>query len=269
MDDLKLRVLIADDERPARARLRRWLAEEPDILAIHEAWDGPTTLDVIRDASPDVVFLDITMPGATGMDIAESLPADAAPYIIFVTAHEEYAVRAFDTSAVDYLLKPVDRERFRRAFDRARRARAQQQAGEDVARLTRVLRTIATTEAETLDRILVDEGGRRIVIDLDDVDRVEADRNYVLLHTGATVHRTRGAISDLEQRLEPRRFARVGRGTIINLSRVRHLEPAGHGDYIIVLRDATRVRLSRRYAAAVVGRMGVRRRVDGGDQLHG
>jgi two-component system, LytTR family, response regulator len=257
MDDLKLRVLIADDERPARARLRRWLADEPGIVAIHEAWDGPTTMEVIRDAGPDIVLLDITMPGISGIDIAESFPKDAAPHIIFVSAHEEYAVRAFDVPAVDYLLKPVDRERFRRALDRARGARRRHETGQDVARLMRILRSVAAPASEPLERLLVEQAGRRTVVELNEVDRIEADRNHVLLHTGSAVHRTRGAISDLAERLEPRRFARVGRSTIINLSRIRHLEAVGHGDYIIVLRDGTRVRLSRRYAAAVVGRMGL------------
>jgi two-component system, LytTR family, response regulator len=252
----KLRVLIADDERPARVRLRRLLAAEPDILAVHESWDGPTTMAVIREAEPDIVLLDITMPGMSGIDIAESLPAGAAPHIIFVTAHEDFAVRAFDVPAVDYLLKPFDAERFRRAFGRARDALAQQQTTDDAGRLARFVQQLGAARS-WMERILVEDGHRRVLVALADVDRIEADRNYVLLHTGPTVRRVRGTISDLEAQLDPARFARIGRGTIINLERVAHLEPAGHGDYIVVLRAGTRVRLSRRYSAAVAGRLGL------------
>ena len=256
-DALKLRVLIADDELPARKRVRRFLADEPDILAVHEAWDGPTTLQVIREAAPDVVFLDITMPGMSGIDIAESLPPGAAPQIIFVTAHDDFAVRAFDLPAVDYLLKPFDDERFRRALGRARDALAQQRSADDVARLARLVHQLGAPARQYLERILVEDGHRRVIVELGDVDRVEADRNYVLLITGRTAHRVRGSISDLETQLDPAQFVRLNRSTIVNVKRIAHLEPAGHGDYHITLRDGTRVRLSRRYTESVAGRLGL------------
>lgn len=253
----KLRVLIADDESPARARVRRFLADEPDILAIHEAWDGPTTLQVIREAAPDVVFLDITMPGMSGLDIAESLPAGAAPHIIFVTAHDDYAVRAFDLPAVDYLLKPFDEERFRRALDRARTATVRQQSTDDVTRLARLVQQLGAPAKPYLERILVEDGHRRVLLEVADVDRMEADRNYVLLHSARTTHRLRGTISDLERQLDPLHFARISRSLIVNLKRITHLEPAGHGDYDVSLRDGTRVRLSRRFTDRVAGRLGL------------
>jgi two-component system, LytTR family, response regulator len=256
-DELKLRVLIADDEPPARARVRRFLADEPDVLAIHEAWDGPTTLRVIREAAPDIVFLDITMPGMSGIDIAESLPAGAGPHIIFVTAHDDFAVRAFDVPAVDFLLKPFDDKRFRRALDRARKTLTLQRSTDDVARLARLVHRLGAPARPHLERILVEDGHRRTIIAFADVDRVEADRNYVLLHTGRAVHRVRGTITDLEAQLDPAQFARVSRGTIVALKSVAHLEPAGHGDYDITLRDGVRVRLSRRYAAGMAGRLGL------------
>lgn len=254
---LKLRVLIADDEKPARSRLRRLLADEPDILAVHEARDGPGTLAVIREAAPDVVFLDITMPGMSGIDVAESLPPGAAPHIIFTTAHDEYAVRAFDLRAVDYLLKPFDEDRFRVALARARESLARERTTEDVERLAGLVRRIGAPAATYLERVLVEDGHRRVIVPLADVDRIEADRNYILLYAGRTVRRLRGSLAEFATQLDPAHFARIGRGTVVNLERITHLEPVGHGDYVVTLRDGTRVRLSRRYAEGVAGRLGL------------
>lgn len=250
-----MRVLIADDERPARAKVRRFLATDPDVVAVHESWDGPTTLEVMREAAPDLVFLDVQMPGMTGVEVLEAFPRDAMPHVVFVTAFDDYALRAFDLCAVDYLLKPFDEGRFGRALERAKAAMARQARTDDVARLARLVREMAAAGG-SLERLLVDEGGRRVLVALADVDRMEADRNYVRLFVRGAVLRWRGTLNELEARVDPARFARVGRGTIVNLTRVAHLEPVGHGDYVVVLRDGGRVRLSRRYVARVENRLG-------------
>jgi two-component system LytT family response regulator len=252
----KLRVLIADDERPARAKLRRFLEEEGDIGPIHEAWDGETALSVIRDAEPDLVFLDIQMPGRSGLEVLESLPPDRVPYVVFVTAYDEHAVQAFEVGAADYLLKPFDRDRFARALTRAREATTSRAAGQDLRRLLALLRESGAEPSGPAERIMVEEGGKLLLIPAASIDRLEADRNYVQIHSGGTVRRARGTLADYEMRLDPRRFARVGRGTIVNLDQVKHLEPAGHGDYLMALADGSRVRVSRRYYGRVQARLG-------------
>jgi two-component system LytT family response regulator len=250
------RVLIADDERPARSKLRRFLEQESGIATIYEAWDGETTLMVLRDAEPDIAFLDIQMPGRTGLEVLASLPAERLPHVVFVTAYDEHAVRAFDIGAVDYLLKPFDRERFGRAFRRARDAASDKSATQDLHRLVALLRDSGIDSVTPAERLLVDAGDKRVLIPANRVDRLEAERNYVRIHAGGAVHRVRGTLGEFESRLDPRRFARVGRGTIVNLDRVSHLEPAGRGDYLMILADGSRVRLSRRYASRVEQRLG-------------
>jgi len=255
-DPRAIRVLIADDERPARTKLRRFLEEAPGIDAIYEAWDGDTALLVLRDAEPDIAFLDIQMPGRSGLDVLASLPAERLPHVVFVTAYDEHAVRAFEIGAVDYLLKPFDRERFGRALHRAREAATGKGAAQDLHRLLTLLRESGVETEAPAERLLVDDGDRRTLIPVARVDRLEAERNYVRIHAGGASHRVRGTLGEYESRLDPRRFARVGRGTIVNLDRVSHLEPAGHGDYLMILADGSRVRLSRRYASQVESRLG-------------
>ena len=239
-----LRVLIADDERPARAKLRRLLTRHEGIGPVFEAATGTAALRLITEERPDLVFLDIQMPGLTGIDVLRSLPADAAPHVIFVTAYDQYAVEAFDLAAVDYLLKPYDRERFDRAFGRARDALGSRQRRED---LERALHVLMQGRTEPLERLLVEEAGRTVFVAVRDIERLEAERNYVLLHVPPRRHRMRGTIAAIEQRLDPRRFLRVGRGLVVNVDCIVEMTPAGHGDADVRLRSGARVRLSRRY----------------------
>lgn len=248
MDDgAALTVLIADDERPAREKVRRFVERDPEVRAVFEAADGPRALEIIREAEPDVVFLDIRMPGATGVEVLETLPRERAPHVVFVTAYDSYAVRAFDLSAVDYLLKPFDMERFEKAFSRAKAAVRSRERNGDLERLRRLVADWRTEEPRHLDRVAVVDGERTLLVTVRDVDRFEAEGNYVRVHVGRSAHRLRTTVSALERKLDPRAFARVGRGSIVNLDRVAELVPAGHGDYDIRLRDGQRVRLSRRY----------------------
>lgn len=243
-----LRVLIVDDERPARAKLRRLVSAHGDVGAIFEAPDGLRALEVIRGEAPDVVFLDVQMPGLDGFGVVEAIAPDACPRIVFVTAFDEYAVRAFDANAVDYLLKPYDAERFERAFERARRHVRQEDAADERRRLERALaEQRRDAPAAPLDRLLVEAGGRMVLLPLARVERLEADRNYVTVHAGAEEFRVRATLDRLEERLDPRAFVRVHRSAIVRVDQVAALEPWSHGDAVIVLRSGARLRLSRRY----------------------
>ncbi len=257
-EPLRLRVLIADDEPPARAKVRRFLSDDADVAVIHEAWDGPTALSVIRDEAPELVFLDIQMPGMTGLELLGGLSPEAAPHVVFITAYDAFAVQAFELAAVDYLLKPFDSTRFARALRRAKDAIAAGRNEEETRRLRRAIAELGGTAAAPLDRLIVEraEGtDERTVLRLADVDRMEAERNYVRLHSGRSSWRVRVTLAELEERLDPALFARVGRGTILNVERITRLEPAGHGDYTVILKDGARARLSRRYADRLQGRL--------------
>lgn len=239
-----LKVLIADDERPARQKVRRFLQEDAEVGAIFEATDGVMALTLIGESHPDLIFLDVQMPGLTGPEVIRALPRDATPHVVFVTAYDRYAVEAFDLSAVDYLLKPFDRERFQRALGRAKDAISSQERQED---LLRALRMMTERRSAPVDRLLVEDGDRTVIVPLSAVERFEADRNYVKLHVPPAVYRVRESMQLLEQKLDASRFARLGRGTIVNLDSIRELRPAGHGDSEVLLKSGARVRLSRRY----------------------
>lgn len=241
-----LRVLIADDEKPSRQKLRRLLSAEPDVSVILEAPDGPAALKLMREEQPDVAFLDIQMPGMTGVEVARALQEGPAPHVVFVTAYDQFAVDAFDVAAVDYVLKPYDRDRLTKALGRAREAVRRQERASD---LERALRLLATPAAGVADRLAVEQGGRTVFVRTADVERIEADRNHLVLHVPPRRHRLRGTVSALEERLDPRRFVRVGRGTIVNVDAVLELRPLGHGDSEALLRSGARVRVGRRYRA--------------------
>lgn len=239
-----LRVLIVDDERPARLKLRRMLAAEPGIEAVFEAPDGVQAVNLIRSEDPDLVFLDVEMPGADGFAVIEALPTDARPHIVFVTAFDQYAVRAFDAYAVDYVLKPYDAERLGKAL-----ARVRDRAGRNgAARMDDLVVAVRKERPAPLDRLLVDSGTRAVLLPLARVDRIEADRNYVAVHAGSERYRLRATLDGLEARLDDRMFARISRSTVVNLERIEELRPWGHGDYVVELKGGAEVRLSRRYA---------------------
>jgi two-component system LytT family response regulator len=242
-----LRVLVVDDERPARAKVRRFLERDPEVELVFEAPDGVRALEVIRDQAPDIAFLDVQMPGLDGFQLVERLPPEALPHLVFVTAFDEYAVRAFEVNAVDYLLKPFDGERFARALARAKEVVEQRRGREEANRLLQVLRQLRREEAPRLDRLLVEAEGRSVLLRLEEIDRIEADRNYVRIHARSGAYRLRTAIAALERRLDPARFVRINRSEIVNADRIRELEPAGHGDLTVRLAGGYRTRLSRRY----------------------
>lgn len=242
---MKLKVLIVDDERPARTKVRRFVSADPDVVQIFEAPDGVRAVDVIREESPDLVFLDVQMPGLDGFGVVEALGTDALPHLVFVTAFDDYAVRAFDVHAVDYVMKPFDAERLGRALARAKAAIASRKDGEDGAQVERLLADLRRARPEHLERLLVQGAQRTVLLPVSRVDRLESARNYVVVHAGRESFRVRTTLDRLEQRLDPRRFVRVSRSAMVNVERVAELKPWSHGDWIVVLADGAKLRLSR------------------------
>jgi two-component system LytT family response regulator len=242
-----LSVLIVDDEKPARAKVRRFVSGDPDVGPIYEATDGLDAVDVVRAESPDLVFLDVQMPGLDGFGVLEALDPRALPHVVFVTAFDEYAVRAFEIHAVDYVLKPFDAERLSLALTRAKDAVGGRRDGVERRRLTRLLADVRRERPERLERLLVEGADRAVLLPLARVDRMESARNYVVLHAGRETYRVRATLDGLEGRIDPRRFVRVNRSTIVNVDRVAELRPWSHGDWVLVLSDGARLRLSRRY----------------------
>lgn len=239
-------MLVVDDERPARQKIRRFLSQDSRIATVFEAADGVRALDLIRTEDPDVVFLDIEMPGVDGFGVVEALAPEARPQIVFVTAFDQYAVRAFDAQAVDYVLKPFDAERLTRALGRARERIG---AEDGRQRLDEVVAAVRKARPTPLERLLVEQVDRALLLPVARVDRFEAERNYVIVHVGAERYRLRATLDGVEARLDPAGFVRVSRSTIVNLERVKELRPwgGGHGDYVVVLHGGAEVRLSRRY----------------------
>lgn len=244
-----VRVLIADDEPPARAKVRRFLAADPEVDVVGEAGSGPEAVEAIRRLRPELLFLDIQMPGADGFGVLAALEGEALPHVVFVTAYDAYALRAFEVHAVDYLLKPFDADRFRTALVRAKeRVRARVPADDDLEqRIRRVLAEARPAPAAYLDRVLVRTGGRAVFVRTDEVDWLEAEENYVRLHAGTESYLVRGTLAGLEERLDPAKFIRVHRSHVVNLGSIRELHPWSHGDWMIVLRDGRELMLSRRY----------------------
>jgi two-component system LytT family response regulator len=236
--------------------VRAFLAAEPGVELVGEAGDGRQALEAIAREDPDVVFLDVDMPELDGFGVLEALGGATPPVVVFCTAHEHFALRAFDVHAQDYLVKPFGRERFRQAFERAREAveergeelRAEQiqslleQLREDQRGLQRIL-----AGPEYLERVMVKTRDRAVLLPIDGVDWVEAEGNYVRLHAGKDSYLVRWKIGALEERLDPRAFARIHRSTIVNLDRVKEVRPWFAGDYLVKLHDGGELRLSRRY----------------------
>jgi two-component system LytT family response regulator len=244
-----IRVLVADDESPARDKLQRWLGELSDIEVVARAEDGLQAAAAIDQLRPDVVFLDIQMPGLNGLEVAAQLEQETAPLIVFVTAYDEHAVKAFDLNAVDYLLKPYDKERLLKAVARVRDRFVDKQSRAPA---------VATARAQTgsSERLLVPEGERLQLIDSGAIDWLEADDNYVHVHTANRKYLLRRTLQDLLVQLGEMRFARIHKSAAVNIAAVASLTPLFKGDYEVSLRNGVVLRLSRRYKDALFARMG-------------
>jgi two-component system, LytTR family, response regulator len=254
-DGSTVRVVIADDEPLVRRGLRTFIGAEPGLTIVGEARNGPDAVDLIRSARPDLVFLDVQMPELDGFGVLDALDGEPLPAVVFVTAYDEYAIRAFDVHAVDYLLKPFDDERFRVALRRVRSRLGMHRQQSLDERLEAVLAELRARE-QYADRLLVKNEGRVTVVQVDDVDWIEAADNYVRVHTSRGRYLMREPIKVLERKLNPRQFARVHRSAIVNLARVRELQPLFGGEYAIILSTGAKLTLSRGYRDAFRDRLG-------------
>lgn len=242
-----IRTLIVDDEPLAREGLRVRLGLERDIDLIGEAADGPDAVDLIRRELPDLVLLDVQMPGMDGFEVLSRVADDCLPSIIFVTAHDRYALKAFEVHAVDYLLKPLDGGRLREAVDRVRRAVAMGQSAPREGLVNLLTSREKRPEPGYARRWAVREGEHFVLLRAEEVDWIEAAANYVRFHARGKVYLLRGTMAALEETLDSRRFTRIHRSTIVNLDRVREIRPEWHGDYDVVLTTGDVLRLGRRY----------------------
>jgi two-component system LytT family response regulator len=244
-----LRVLVVDDEAPARRKVLRLLREEVGVEMVGEADSGEAAVAAVKKHKPDLVFLDVQMPGLDGFGVIRALHAAKLnlPRVIFITAHDRFALRAFEVHAFDYLLKPVSEERFREAVQRAH---AQQEQTTDgfSARVQAMLEQLER-EKSFAERILIQEDSRAIFVAVKEIAWVEADRNYVMLHCGKKTHTLRSTLDALQNTFDPKLFVRINRGTLVRLEAIREMLPWFHGEYKVVLHDNTELRWSRRYVS--------------------
>ena len=243
-----------DDERLARDKLRRFLEPAEGFRVIGEAGNGGQAVELIRRERPDVVFLDVQMPGMDGFAVIEELPGEMLPAVVFVTAHDEHAIRAFEVEAIDYLLKPFDRARFARTLDRVRR-QLRSDPGELAERLRRLI-AAGAGERRRLRRIAIRAGGRIQSLPVDEVHWFEAADNYLRIHTAKAVHLIRETLAELERRLDPDAFIRIHRSAIVRIESVREVECLFHGDYEVVLRSGTRLPVGRKYRDRLLEALG-------------
>jgi len=241
-----IRALVVDDEPLARERIRTLLEDEPDIELVGECRDGAEAVRAIDEESPDLVFLDVQMPEVDGFEVLEVVGPGRAPVVVFVTAYDEYAIRAFDVHALDYLLKPFDRERFQEAIARAR-ALVRGQVDVDREKLAALLDEVRE-ERRYLERIVVKTAGRVVFLAVDEIDWIGGAGNYVELHAGGRKHLVRDTLKAMESKLDPDTFVRVHRSHIVNMDRVKAMEPWFHGEYVLILEDGTELQSSRTYS---------------------
>jgi two-component system, LytTR family, response regulator len=248
----KIKTLVVDDEPLARQSLRILLAGDPEVEIVGEAGSGREAVALIREHSPDLLFLDIQMPEMTGFDVLDKMDAAQVPAVVFVTAYDKYALRAFEVHALDYLLKPFDDARFEKALRRAKQQIEQREVSELSQRLVALLEdrdgardAEKTSRPQHLTRLLIKSAGRVFFLKADEIDWIGAEDYYVKLHVGPKGHLLRETMNDLEARLDPQKFMRVHRSAIVNLDRVKELHQHFNGDYVVVLQDGTELKLSR------------------------
>lgn len=247
---MRIRTLIVDDEPMARKRLRRFLAREADVEIAGESANGREAVAAIQTLRPNLLFLDVQMPEIDGFQVLREVGTEAMPVVVFVTAYDEFALKAFEAQAIDYLLKPFDQERFQKAFRRAKtylHGRTGQASGLEA------LANYLSGQPALGSRLVVKTGGRVLFLKAEEIDWVEAVGNYVYVHVGREKHLLRGPMSEWEDKLPAGRFVRVHRSTIINLDSVREVQPLFHGESIVLLKDGTRLEASRSGSQKLLG----------------
>ena len=262
---MTLRVILADDEPAVRGRLQRLLAKEPDVAIVAECSDGVETLSSVSQLKPDLLFLDIEMPGLTGLEVVEKLDGIDPPLVVFVTAYQQYALKAFDVNALDYLQKPVDEDRFNLAMKRVRERLANGEKDspsfQDLLRRLaleqeRLFQIMTANKSHYLDRVMIRAKERLLFVKVEEVDLFQSTGNYVKVHTAKGTHLIRETLANLEKQLDPKSFLRIHRGTIVNIERIKEMQPYFSGDYVVVLNSGMKLKLSRSFKGALDARMG-------------
>lgn len=247
-DATRIRALVVDDEPLARAMIREMLESDSEVEIVGECTNGRDAVEAIKSSAPDIVFLDIQMPEVGGFDVLESLDPNASPYVIFVTAYDQYAVRAFEVHALDYLLKPFDRERFEVAW---RRAKTQIKLDRTSRRDQDIITLLEELKAgpRYLERLVIKNGGRVFFLHVQDVHCIEAEGNYVRVYDNQKGYLLRETISSLEEQLDPKQFLRIHRSAIVKIDRIKEMQPWFHGEYRIIMENGKQLALSRNYRA--------------------
>ena len=254
--DTIVRTVIADDERLARQKLLILLQSEPMIKVVAECQDGRQTVSAIRSLRPDMLLLDIQMPDLDGFQVLSEIPVDEMPVVIFTSAYDQYAIRAFEANALDYLLKPFDQERLHHAVERARSELRKSRDREITHRILNLLsqvRSVASPTPEADNRLVIKANGRVVFLDLDNIEWVEAAANYVRLNVGKESYLFRETISRISERLDANHFVRIHRSTIVNVRKIKELIPVNSGEYVVVLKSGRELSCSRGYRAALQG----------------
>jgi two-component system LytT family response regulator len=251
----KIRTLVVDDEPLARERLTNLLSAEADIEVVGQCRDGEEAVTAIVDQTPDLVFLDVQMPALNGFGVIDAVGSERMPLVIFVTAYDQHALKAFQVRALDYLLKPFDRERFQQALERARTHLQRDETGDIGRRLLALVKDLRRDQPKT-DRLVVKSGGRLFFLRADEIDWIEAAGNYVRVHIGPASHLLRETMNAIEGRLDAEKFFRIHRSRIVNLERIQEMQPWLNGEYAVLLRTGTRLTLSRGYREKLQERLG-------------
>jgi two-component system, LytTR family, response regulator len=241
-----IRACIIDDEPIACRRIQRLLKDDPEIEIVQICNDGEEAVDAIQKLNPDLIFLDVQMPGMDGFEVLTSLNPGSMPHVIFVTAFDRYAIKAFEFHALDYLLKPFDRKRFEQAVQRSKAQIQQSQERSNNSELVALLKEMKN-QSQHLERLVVKSQGRVFFLKTDEIDWIDAQGKHVAIHVGKETHLVREAMNNLETELDPKKFARIHKSTIVNIDRIKQLQPLVHGDFRVILRDSTVLTISRRY----------------------
>jgi len=244
----RIRALVVDDEPLARDMIREMLENDSDVEIVAECPNGREAVDGIKSLKPDLVFLDVQMPELGGFEVLESFDAQATPYVIFVTAYDQYAVRAFEVHAFDYLLKPFDRERFDAAWQRVKEQIKLDQGGERERHILALLEELKTGPRH-LERLVIKNGGRVFFLNVDDVHCIESEGNYVRVYDNQKGYLLRETITSLEEQLDPRQFRRIHRSAIVKIDKIKEMQPWFHGEYRVIMENGKQLTLSRNYRA--------------------